>query len=314
MSDMSEYVRPKDVDNRASFARRCLWRIEATLWTLFCWWPLSQLRPEEASNVAGWIARRFGPLLSQHKVVLDNLKQAYPDWDDNRVNATAIKAWESAGRTVGELPHLSKMNPYTDERIDVLHPDRLDAIEASSTGAVIVTGHFANWEVMAAAICKRPVDCLITYRAINNPHIDRQLSEARRAYGVEHLAPKGLGARAMMQAIQDGRSVAILNDQKFREGIAVPFFGRDAMTATGPARLALKYNVPIVPISTVRTGPAKHCVTVHEQIIPVQTDDTDKDVRHLVEQITEFIETRIREQPDQWFWMHRRWPKHSQKE
>lgn len=314
MSNMSEYIRPKDVDNRASFARRCLWRIEAILWTILCWWPLSLLSPERASDLAGWIAKRFGPLLSQHKVMLENLTHAYPDWDETHVKTTALKAWESAGRTLGELPHLSKIDPYTDNRIQVLHPERLNAIETSSKGAVIVTGHFANWEVMAAAICKRPVDCLITYRAINNPHIDRQLSDARRAYGVQHLAPKGLGARAMMLAIQDGRSVAILNDQKFREGVAVPFFGRDAMTATGPARLALKYNVPIIPISTVRTGPARHCVTVHEQIMPVQTGNADKDVRNLVEQITLFIETRIRENPDQWFWMHKRWPKRTQQE
>ena len=219
-------------------------------------------------------------------------------------------AWESAGRTAGELPHLPKLNPYGDnDAVTVIGAEGLDAISNGGRGAVLVSGHFANWEVMAAAICNRPVDCLVTYRAINNPHIDKRLNKARRAYGIGVLTPKGIGTRTLMKALKAGRSVAILNDQKFREGVAVPFFGQDAMTAPGPARLAIKYGVPIVPMSTVRTGPAKFEVTVHAPIIPRDSGDLDADVRDTVLHITQFIEARVRENPGQWFWMHKRWPK-----
>lgn len=309
-ASQNTYVRSKDVESRASLWRRVMWRVEALAWDVVYWWPLSKMTPEKASNFAGKIARRIGPALSQHKVALENLRQAFPDWDEEKIQDTALNAWESAGRTAGELPHLPKINPYADDdRVDVINAQALDAIEASEKGAVLVSGHFANWEVMAAAICTRPVDCLVTYRAINNPHIDRRLNAARRAYGIGVLTPKGLGTRSLMSALKAGRAVALLNDQKFREGLAIPFFGRDAMTAPGPARLAIKYDVPIVPMSTVRTGPARFRVTVHAPIIPPQTGNAEADLRATVTQITAFIEARVRENPGQWFWMHRRWPK-----
>lgn len=309
MSDDGEYIRSKDVENRSSFGQRVLWRIETVLWdTVFAL--LKRLSPERASNFGSWVMRRLGPLLSQHKVAVANIERAFPDWDAHTVHQIALSAWENVGRTAGELPHLQHMKPYQkDSRIQVVNPERLDTIEKSNKGAVLISGHFANWEVMAAAICNRPVDCLVTYRAINNPHIDQRLNAIRRAYGIGVLTPKGLGTRSLMSALKAGRAVALLNDQKFREGLSIPFFGHDAMTAPGPSRLAIKYGVPIVPVSTVRTGPARFRVTIHEHIVPPETGNKTADLKATVTLISEFVEARVRENPGQWFWMHRRWPK-----
>ena len=306
------YKRSKDVERRASFGKRVLWRFEALAWDVFYWWPLSCFSLERASNIGGWFGRKIGPRLSQHKTAIANLRRAYPEWNEARIRETALAAWESAGRTAGELPHLPRLNPYGESgRVEVLGAEKLDAITQSEKGAVLVSGHFANWEIMAAAICNRPVDCLVTYRAINNPHIDRRLNKARRAYGISVLTPKGLGTRSLMTALKAGRAVAILNDQKFREGLPIPFFGHEAMTAQGPARLAMKYGVPIVPMSTVRTGPARFQITVHPAITPPDTGDHEADLKATVTQITQFIEARVRENPGQWFWMHKRWPKNT---
>jgi KDO2-lipid IV(A) lauroyltransferase len=193
--------------------------------------------------------------------------------------------------------------------VEVVHPERLDAVETSNQGAVFISGHFANWEVMAAVICRRPVDCLVTYRALNNPHIDRRINKVRHEYGIGVLTPKGLGTRELMRALSAGRSVALMNDQKFNKGLAAPFFGHDAMTAPGPARLALKYDVPIIPVSTLRTGPARFRVTIHEPIRPEPGLEGDEAVKDCVFKITEFIEAEVRANPEQWFWQHRRWPK-----
>jgi len=173
----------------------------------------------------------------------------------------------------------------------------------------MVSGHFANWEVMAAVICKRPLDCLVTYRMLNNPHIDRRINRVRRAYGIGVLTPKGLGTRELMRALGKGRAVALMNDQKFNKGLALPFFGHTAMTAPGPARLALKYGVPIVPVSTVRTGPARFRVTIHPPLQLPETGGAESDVEAAVRSINAFLEARVRETPEQWFWQHRRWPK-----
>lgn len=308
-----DYIRPKDIDNRSTIWQRLQWRLEAMAWDGLYWWPMKALGPDRASNVAGAIVRWIGPRLSQHKTMLRNLRLAFPDWSEAEREATALAAWESAGRTAGELPHLPAIDPYTSGRVEVVHPERLDAIAQSGQGAVMISGHFANWEIMAAVICNRPVDCLVTYRALNNPHIDRRINKVRRDYGIGVLAPKGLGTRDLMRALSAGRAVALLNDQKFNQGLPVPFFGHIAMTAPGPSRLALKYGVPIVPVSTVRTGPARFRVTIHEPIAPEPTGETERDVEALVTEITDFIEAQVREEPGQWFWQHRRWPKEAWK-
>ncbi len=253
--------------------------------------------------------KRIAPLFSQNKTVLRNLRLAFPDLSEEDRAKIAESAWESVGRTAGELPHLPSINPYKGDRVEVVGAEYLDTVESNEEGAVFISGHFANWEVMAAVICQRPVDCLVTYRALNNPHIDRRLNKVRHDYGIGVLTPKGLGTRELMRALSKGRTVALLNDQKFNQGLPIRFFGHDAMTAPGPSRLALKYGVPIVPVTTRRIGPARFRVEIHKPFTPEKTDSTDADVKRTVERITDFLEAEIAANPGQWFWQHRRWPK-----
>lgn len=304
-----QYIRPKDIDNRSTFRQRMVWRLEALAWDVIYWWPMKALGPDSASNFLGWFFRSLGPLLSQHKTVHRNLQLAFPEMGAEEREHIAQQAWESVGRTAGELPHLPKIHPYDGDRVEVVGAEHLDAIEASDHGAVIVSGHFANWEILGSVICLRPVDCLITYRALNNPYIDRRLNQVRHDYGIGVLAPKGAGTRELMRALSAGRVVALMNDQKFNEGLAIPFFGYNAMTAQGPSRLALKYDVPIVPISTRRVGPARFQVTVHQPFTPERTGNTEADLIASVKRISAFVEQEVRENPGQWFWQHRRWPK-----
>ena len=311
MSDDSaqQYIRPKDIDNRSTFKQRMVWRVETLAWDLIYWWPMNALGPDRASNFLGWLMKKLAPLLSQNKTVLRNLRLAFPDMSEAARKDIAAAAWESVGRTAGELPHLPKINPYQGDRVEVVGAEYLDEVENAEQGAVFISGHLANWEIMAAVICNRPVDCLVTYRALNNPHIDRRLNKVRHDYGIGVLTPKGLGTRELMRALSKGRSVALLNDQKFNQGLSIPFFGHEAMTAPGPSRLALKYGVPIVPVSTRRTGPARFRVEIHQPFMPQNTGDTEKDVAACVTHITKFIEAEVRANPTQWFWQHRRWPK-----
>lgn len=305
----TQYIRPKDIDNRSTFWQRVQWRIEAIAWDVIYWWPMTALGPDRASNFGGWLFKKLAPLLSQRKTVLRNLRLAFPEKTEAEREAIADQAWENVGRTAGELPHLPKIDPYKGNRVEITGLENLDAVAASKKGAVFISGHLANWEIMAAVICNRPVDCLITYRMLNNPHIDRRINKVRHDYGIDVLTPKGLGTREMMRALSDGRAVALMNDQKFNQGVAIPFFGHDAMTAPGPSRLALKYDVPIVLFSTTRTGPARFHVTIHEPFLPEKTGDTDADVKACVTRITAFVEEQVRANPGQWFWQHRRWPK-----
>lgn len=307
------YVRPKDIDNRATFGQRIAWRLETIAWDLIYWGPMKMLGPDKASDFGGWLVKKIGPLLSQHKTTKRNLRLAFPDWNAQQIEDTALAAWENAGRTAGELPHLPSIDPYTSGRVEIIGLDVLDQINTSGKGAVFISGHFANWEIMPAAIVKRIPHAVMTYRALNNPHIDKRIADLRHDYGTAVNAPKGIGTRELMRALAKGAPVALMNDQKFNEGIPVSFFGHDAMTAPGPTRLALKYGVPIVPVSTVRTGPARFRIEFHTPFVPEDTGHPEADIERAVQRITRFIEAQVRAEPGQWFWQHRRWPKEAWK-
>ena len=151
----TDYVRPKDIDNRASFWPRIQWRLETVAWDLIYWGPMKMLGPDRASNFGGWLMRKIGPLLSQHKTMRRNLRLAFPDWDAAKIEQAALDAWDSAGRTAGELPHLPAIDPYTSGRVEIAGLDVLDRIRDSGKGAVFVSGHFANWEIMPVASVDR---------------------------------------------------------------------------------------------------------------------------------------------------------------
>jgi Kdo2-lipid IVA lauroyltransferase/acyltransferase len=309
----AEYVRPKDIDNRATFWQRVQWRLETIAWDVIYWAPMKALGPDKASDFGGWLVKKIGPLLSQQKTMRRNLRLAFPDWTDAQIEATTLAAWESVGRTAGEMPHLPAIDPYTGGRVEIVGLDVLDAVRDSGKGAVFISGHFANWEIMPAAITKRIPNAVMTYRALNNPHIDKRIADLRAAYGTQVNAPKGIGTRELMRALSRGAPVALMNDQKFNEGIPVSFFGHEAMTAPGPTRMALKYKVPIVPVSTVRTGPARFRIEFHTPFMPEDTGHPEADIRRSVERISAFIEAQVRAHPGQWFWQHRRWPKEAWK-
>ena len=310
--EAGRFIRPQDLDNanRTTLGARIGWRIETLAWDWIYWNPMKALPLEAASNTVAAILKTLGPLTSQNRTMLRNLRMVFPDWSEKQIKEVAQGTWETLGRTVGEMPHLAKMKPYVpNSRLEVIGAEHLDAIRKSGKPAVLISGHFSNWEMVGSAICNRPLDAQITYRSANNPHIDRRIADARHAYGINVLTPKGAGTRELMRALSRGQPVGLMNDQKFNQGIAVPFFGYDAMTAPGPTRLAMKFKAPLVPISCKRVGVARYRVTIHEPFFPDADPDEDKAIYNTVLRVNQWVETCIRDAPDQWFWMHNRWPK-----
>lgn len=190
--EAGRFIRPQDLDNaqRTTLGARIGWGIEAFAWDWVFWSPMKALPIETASNAVAGILKTLGPLTSQHRTMIRNLRMAFPTGTRSR-SRTSPRHVETLGRTAGEMPHLAKMKPYVaNSRVEVVGAERLDGIRESGKPAVLIGGHFANWEVMASAICNRPLDAQITYRSANNPYIDRRIAEARHAYGINVLTPK----------------------------------------------------------------------------------------------------------------------------
>ncbi len=294
-------------DRRPSIAEDLIWRLEAfgfdLLGLMFRLMPL-----EAASRFGGAALRLLGPLTGAHKTADRNLRIAFPDMDAGERQRLLVAQWDNLGRLTAEFQLMHKLTPDSG-RIEIVGGERLRAVAQSGKTAVLVSGHFSNWEVMAAVIVHLGVKCQMTYRAANNPYIDARIIETRRRYGVQLMAPKGeTGSREVMRAMGKGMSVALLNDQKFNKGIAAPFFGVTAFTAPGPTRFALKFDCPMIPMCVERTTGARFKVTIYESLTPPHTGNLAADIEEGVRRVNAFIEARVRERPDQWFWTHKRWP------
>lgn len=290
-----------------SFGKDLGWRLEAVAFagmTAF----LRLLGVEGASNLGGWLLKTLGPKTGTHKTVTRNIRIAFPDMPAAEREALALDAWERVGRTFAETPLLDRIT-LESGRVEVVGMERLHAIRDSGKPVVFVSGHIANFELMAAVILASGVPCQITYRAANNSYVDEQIRTARARYGVKLFAPKGGdGARELLAGMQRGESVALMNDQKFSEGPEVQFFGQPVNAAPGPSRLALRFGTVVVPMSVVRLPGVRFRVTAHEPIELAQTGDRTADIAAGVQAITAFVEDRVREHPADWFWVHKRWP------
>jgi KDO2-lipid IV(A) lauroyltransferase len=296
-------MRPK----RVGFGQRLLWRLEVLGFDLVS--ALMRLAPvEAASSFGGVVFKALGPMTGLHRLVEANIQLAFPEKTPAERRRIAHAQWEQLGRMAAEFTMMDRLTP-AGGRVEVVGAERLHEIARDNIPAVFVSGHFSNFEIMAAVILAAGVRCQITYRAANNPYFEARMVRIRRGYGVTLFAPKGSdGSRELLLAMKRGESVALMNDQKFSAGVAAPFFGHLAHTASGPTRLALRGEGRIVPMSVQRIKGARFRVVVHEPIVLQRTGDREADLAAGVRQINAFVEACVRERPDEWWWVHRRWP------
>lgn len=280
-------------------------RIEtAFLYLLF---GVFRLMPLDAASAAGgWIGRTIGPCLPSTKKAHANLRLALPGKSDDEYKKIVAGMWDNLGRIMAEYPHLEKIGR---ERTEIVNPAPLAAIKEDRLPAIIFSGHMANWEVFLSGMLHQadlPLDAI--YRAPNNPGAAKILDRVRTMNHRLKSIPKSRGGtRAFVQAMQQGRHIAILIDQKYNEGIAVPFFGHPAMTATAFVLLCQKFNCPLLPLRIERLRGARFRLTVHEPMVLFDSEGHPLPAETATARAHEYLEEWIRERPEQWLWIHRRW-------
>lgn len=294
-------------ERRPSPGQDLVWRLEALGFDLLGL--IFRIMPIEAASSFGAAALRvLGPLTGAHKTAERNLRIAFPDMSEPDRRRLLVAQWDNLGRLTAEFQLMHKITPATG-RVEIVGGEKLRAVAESGKPAVLVSGHFSNWEVMAAVIVHLGVTCQVTYRAANNPYIDKRIIDTRKSYGVTLMAPKGGdGSREVLTAMAKGESVALLNDQKFNQGVEAPFFGTLARTAPGPTKFALRFGCAMIPMCVERIKGARFRVTIYDSIAPPDTGDRQADILQGVKNMNAFIEARVRERPEEWFWTHKRWP------
>jgi KDO2-lipid IV(A) lauroyltransferase len=239
---------------------------------------------------------------------LANLRIAFPDMPDSQARLITKRMLHNLARNAVEFirfPLMSKeriLSMVTIERSEIV-----SRLARDGRGAIAMSAHLGNWELFAAAIAAMGYPISVVARRIYYHKFEELLSGTRRAAGVRVVYRDD--PKAILRALRDGRFLGILPDMDIvkLDSIYVEFFGRLALTPTGPVALALRTGVPLVPAFIVRNADGTHTILVEEPLELIRTGNVQKDLLVNTMRAAKVIERVIRTYPDQWMWMHRRW-------
>ena len=297
-------------------------RIEACGAALF-FAAMRALPIDAASALGGWLARHIGPRLGISARARRNLAAALPELAAGEAERVLRLMWDNLGRVAAEYPHLPRIRVFPPGvlqpgvlqkglgRVETSGIEHLDRAVAAGRSVIIFGGHLGNWEVAALAAGQYAQDhgtiFAQIYRAANNPLVDRMIARFRGA--ASEFIPKGrVASRRALAALRRGAHLTLLVDQKLNDGIAVPFFGRKAMTAPALALLALHFDCAVLPARVERLKGAHFRLTIHPPLPLPRSGERTADVGALMAEVNRTLEGWVRERPEQWFWVHSRWP------
>ena len=269
---------------------------------------LRLLSVDAASNLGGFLGRGIGPRLPVSARARRNLRLVFPDMGAAEIERIVRGMWDNLGRVAAEYPHLLRITEVESGRVPWVDMDPVLTLRDKSKAGIIAAAHLANWEVLVGAAAQRGIDTTGVVREPNNPLV-RPLIDRLRGTAGGGRTPKGTtGAKKAIEVLRSGRVLALLFDQKMNNGIPVPFFGIEAMTVMAPAQLALRFGCPLMAVRTERTGPGRFRITAQGPLIPPGTGNRQEDVARLTAELNRILEGWIRAKPEDWLWLHRRWP------
>lgn len=258
-----------------------------------------------ASALMGAIWQLLARFNKRHKKVLNHLRAAFPEKDERWVVETTFKHWNNLGRTFAEGLCVQKLLKRK-ECVDLVSKDLMDSIAGNQRGAVLVSLHMGNWEVLAIPALQMGMSMAGIYQSATNPLVDAYIRRIR-----EPLYPGGLHAKSgaainnVIQWVRGGDTVCMMGDLRHPRGLMVPFFNAPAPSNPFPALLADKLDVPLIVARCRRTEGTNFKVDVVE--IPLaKSDEQDERIEQTTANIQAQFETWIRETPHQWMWGHRR--------
>ena len=258
-----------------------------------------------ASNLGGLIVGMIGPLFRSKKNISSNIKKAFPEIEEKKINLIIKDMWRNYGRILADYVSIknfreSKLNRY----LEVEGNEIFEEIKNKNEQVVFISGHFNNFELMAMEIEKSGIDVAAIYRPLNNIFLNKIMEKIRKQYICKHQIKKGMsGAREIIKLYKDGFSMALMIDQRVREGIKLNFFGEPASTTTIPAQLVKKFGCKIVPIYIERIDKFYYKMKINSPL--------NFDKNHSIENISSILNTELEKmvlkKPSQWIWSHDRW-------
>jgi KDO2-lipid IV(A) lauroyltransferase len=269
---------------------------------------------DKTADAVAWVTRTLGPFVREHRIGREQLKAAFPEKSPAEIEKILTGVWDNLGRLVADFAHLDRLMA---DAVAPNKPSRLDFSDRSAElyiklandqkPALIFAAHFGNWEMPAMCARYTGLDSAVLYRGPNIEAVERWVEETRAPI-MGDLIPTGLDAPVKIaDALKRGAHVGMLVDQYYVRGVEVTFFGRKTNANPLIARLAQHFNCPIHGTRITRLPGNKFWGEVTEEIEPARDANGDIDIQGTMQRITDVVESWVREAPEQWLWLHRRW-------
>lgn len=270
------------------------------------------LGPERASDTGATITRTFGPLLPAHRTALANVRAVYPEADEAQIRRIVTGAWENLGRTAAEYAHLNELFDFDIERpnagrVEVEGIEHFVALRDDEKPGLIFSAHLGNWELPAICAARYGLAATAVFRAPNDPGVARVVHEVRsQTMGGLEAARQG-AAFAMQGVLERGGHLGMLIDQHFTRGVTVDFMGRPALTNPIMGKFAKRFDCPVHGVRVIRLPGHRFKLELTPPLDLPRDAAGEIDVPGAMQAMTRVVEGWVREHPEQWLWMHRRW-------
>ena len=270
--------------------------------------------PIKTANLFGRIAGLIGPMTREQRIGRGNLTAAFPEKSREEIETILAGVWDNLGRLAAEFAHLDHIwqhDPAFPEQSRIEIGPRTHELfvqlQLDGKPALVFSGHLGNWELPAVAAVEHGLDGAVLFRRPNSASANRIIEELRTV-NMGTLIPTGRDAPLRMaEALRKGQHVGMLVDQYFTNGVEVTFFGRRTKANPTLARLLRQIECPVHGVRIIRLPGHRFRAEITEELQPVRDASGQIDVQGTMQAITSVVEGWIREYPDQWLWLHRRW-------
>jgi KDO2-lipid IV(A) lauroyltransferase len=243
------------------------------------------------------------------KTVLENLHNAFPDYDERKLKSIAFGSYKSFAITLAEILYMPAMSREDiKKQVDCSNLDLIRESYEENKGVILLSAHFGNWEFMATSLpAQLNIPLSVVIKPQRNPYVTNWMNKARTRWGNE-IVPLGISIRQTYQTLKDKKIVAMVADQRGpEESIKINFFGRDLTVLTGPAVLALKTGAPVLYGISVRQDDYSYKSVMAEISKENLPESNEEKIKELSQRHMSYLEGFIRKYPEQWLWMHKRW-------
>jgi len=264
------------------------------------------------------VARNLGKLLSlgmwvflkkTRRVGEENLARSFPDWPSSRVRSTLKVLYRHMGLALAEDCHLPDLDrKWMEKHVAIEHRELIDSALAQGRGVISLVSHFGNWELHGAVMARMGYSVKVVAFPQSNPRVDALIRRNRESTGMKVVYTGHQGTHEILEHLRHGGMVGMLADQNAgKSGLRLPFFGRDCSVAKAPAVLARKTGAALIPMFLLRDAENRFTSVTLPEIPVERTENSEKDVWEATRKWLKVQEEFIREHPEHYFWLHRRW-------